>query len=298
MACYHPITGWRSRAGKGQNGSWAIVFNPKEGYLDKEVTIPCGQCIGCRLERSRQWAIRMVHESSMHDSNSFVTLTYNDDHLPDNNSLNKTDMQKFLKRLRKRYQTEKIRFFQCGEYGENFARPHHHLCLFGFDFTDKYLYFQKNGYKYYRSPELEKLWTFGNTILTDLTFESAAYTARYCTKKITGKNADSYYGGRLPEYVTMSRRSGIGKEFWDKFKRDIIIGDRVVIRNDMQVKPAKYYDQLFHVEDPAAYERTKNVRIKRAKLNATENTYQRLAVKEKIQQLRFKELKRSYENGT
>lgn len=297
MPCYHPVTGWRSNKGRNsKTGLWPIVFDRKEGYADKEVVIPCGRCIGCRLERSRNWATRMVLEARDHANNCFVTLTYDDIHLPSNQSLNKIDIVKFLKRLRKHYGDQKIRYFQCGEYGDKTQRPHHHVCFFGFDFKDKTLWTCQNGYKYYRSATLEKLWRFGNSLITDLTFETAAYTARYITKKITGKMAESHYQGRQPEYVTMSRRSGIGKEFWNKFKQDIIVGDSIIIRNELKVRPGKYYDNLFHLEDPKGLERTKAKRVK--KINPEETSYQRLRTREKSQELKMKKLKRSFENAS
>ena len=101
--------------------------------------------------------------------------------------------------------TQGVRFFHCGEYGELLYRPHYHACLFGFDFSDKVLWSTRGGVRLYRSKILEKLWTFGFSTIGDVTFESAAYVARYCTKKITGDKADEHYNGRSPEYVTMSR---------------------------------------------------------------------------------------------
>ena len=98
MTCYHPITGYRSREGRNpETGAWSIVFNPKKGYTDMPVLVPCGQCIGCRLEKSRQWAIRCVHEATLHQKNCFVTLTYNPQNLPSNGSLDKRALTLFLR---------------------------------------------------------------------------------------------------------------------------------------------------------------------------------------------------------
>lgn len=132
MTCYHPIQGYRSKMGRNKaTGLWPVVFNLNDGYGDLPVQIPCGRCIGCRLEHSRQWAIRCVHEASLHEENTFLTLTYNNEYVDPNFSLNKTDITNFLKRLRKNT-GRKIRYFQCGEYGEQFHRPHHHVLLFGY----------------------------------------------------------------------------------------------------------------------------------------------------------------------
>ena len=130
MACYHPMTAYRSRAGRDpKTGKWPVVFNITQGYADMEVSVACGQCIGCRLERSRQWAIRCVHEASLHPINCFITLTYSPEHehrlyvpYPDLEtgevignqlSLRKDDFVLFMKRLRKKF-GEGIRFFHCG----------------------------------------------------------------------------------------------------------------------------------------------------------------------------------------
>jgi len=146
MACYHPIQAWRSKKVNKETGKRSIVFQRSEAFVDMPVVVPCGQCIGCRLEKSRQWAIRCVHESKCHDDNIFVTLTYNNENLPKDGSLCLADLQKFMKRLRKKYGAG-IRYFACGEYGEKLKRPHYHVCIFGLNFPmrdkkgerDKYL---------------------------------------------------------------------------------------------------------------------------------------------------------------
>lgn len=298
MPCYHPLTAYRAKSGHSPTtGKWQITFNVKEGYADKTVMLPCGRCIGCRLERSRQWAIRIMHESHGNPDCSFITLTYSDLHLPPDNSLNKRDIQLFFKRLRKKYGNN-IRYYQCGEYGEKFQRPHHHACLFNIKLDDlRHLYTTKDGYKYYESDSIEKIWGKGNIIVSDLTFESAAYVSRYCTKKITGKNAQSHYGKRLPEYATMSRRTALGKEFFNKFKDDIIVGDSVIIRKGLICKPAKYYDKLYDSLNPKHMERIKRERQKMAMSNEDYHDYRRLEVKEKIKMYKNKQLKRSYEDG-
>ena len=136
MPCYNPLKGYRSRT-LNASGKRSIVFNLREGYVDQPIEVPCGQCIGCRLERSRQWAVRCVHEASLYKNNCFVTLTYSDDKLPSDGSLHFDHFQKFMKRLRRFYDDSRIRFFHCGEYGEQYSRPHYHCCLFNFDFVDK-----------------------------------------------------------------------------------------------------------------------------------------------------------------
>lgn len=192
MPCYHPLDAWRPDP---STGSKKLIFsyNAKHCHSPKpDLQVPCGQCVGCRLERSRQWAIRCVHEASLHQHNCFITLTYADEHLPPNNSLVYEHFQLFMKRLRKKY-GEGIRFYMCGEYGENFGRPHFHACLFGHNFPDLKLWKTVNKQKLYRSAELETLWPFGHSSVGTVTFESAAYVARYILKKVSGEAAERHY---------------------------------------------------------------------------------------------------------
>lgn len=300
------MTGWRSRERSPETGKRKIVFSAREGILDLPVTLPCGQCIGCRLERSRQWAIRCVHEASLYQKNCFVTLTYDENHVPADGSLHVEHFQNFMKRLRKRH-GEGIRFFHCGEYGEKFGRPHYHACIFNFDFTDKKHWSTRMGNKLYVSEDLQDLWSDGHSILGDVTFESAAYVARYVTKKITGDAALEHYtefdrktgeilADRRPEYVTMSRRPGIGKPWLEKFKTDVYPGDFVVLEGK-KLRPPKYYDGQFEIDDPREFARIKNRRKRNVKDRLLDSTWERLRVREEIQLRKFDLLKRGFENG-
>lgn len=297
MTCYHPIRAWRSIDGRGANGKWPLTFNANEGYRDLEVQIPCGKCIGCRLERSRQWAIRCMHESTLHKENCFLTLTYDNYHLDPSGSLNVTDIQLFMKRLRKRFAGKKIRYFQCGEYGDLHQRPHHHVILFGIDFHDKELAEIGNTkIPLYTSDILSSLWPFGLHRIGSVSFESAAYVARYVLKKITGESADDYYKGRLPEFVTMSRRPGIAYCWIEKFKDDVYPHDYVVIRNGIKCKPPKYYDNIFDkIQDEYSLNTIKNNRKKEALNNPDFNNPRRLHIKEKIQYIKADKLVRPLE---
>lgn len=302
MTCYHPLQAYRSSEGRNsETGKWPIVFSVTAGYADLPVTIPCGQCIGCRLERSRQWAMRCVHEASLHEQNSFITLTYDNEHLPVGGSLNVEDMQGFWKRLRRHLDYNgyvgKLRYFQCGEYGSTFQRPHHHAIVFGFDFPDRILWSVRDGVRLYRSPILERLWPFGFSSIGDVTFESCAYVARYVTKKITGEKADDHYQGRKPEYCTMSRRPGIAADWVRKFLTDVYPQDYVVIRDGLVVKPPKFYDDLYDRIEPGALERIKSARRVHAHdLEATgELSPHRMKVKEAIKLMQFDKLKRGLE---
>lgn len=286
MPCYHPISAIQITP-----GSKPILLGKKNLLKTKaNLELPCGQCIGCRLERSRQWAIRCIHEASLYEENCFITLTYDNDNLPFNGTLLVKDYQLFMKRLRKYFQPKKIRFFQCGEYGEKLNRPHYHACLFGHDFPDKKPI--KSTSPLYYSPILATLWPAGYHVIGEVTFESAAYVARYITKKITGTEADEHYDGRKPEYITMSRRPGIGKDWFDKYYQDLYNNDQAVIKENLIVKPPKYYDKQYDLLNPSDLERIKNIR----KANAPDFASDRLKVKEKLQIYKFKQLKRGYEN--
>lgn len=201
MPCFHPIDGFRSKL-PGPSGKRGITFNPREGYADIPIQVPCGQCIGCRLEKSRQWAIRCEHEASLYTNNCFLTLTYNDKYLPINNSLNLRHFQLFIKKLRKKH-GKNIRYYHCGEYGELNLRPHYHALIFNFDFKDKIHYKTHKDNKYYVSKELDALWSdpetkepLGYCVIGDLTFESAAYVARYCLKKQLAKTVQNIISAR------------------------------------------------------------------------------------------------------
>lgn len=292
MPCYRPLQAWRSKSANA-NGKRPLVFNRQDGFEDLPVEVPCGQCIGCKLERSRQWAIRCVHEASMYDDNCFITLTYDDDHLPKDGSVHVEHFQKFMKRLRKKYTGKKIRFFHCGEYGDEGGRPHYHAILFNHDFEDKKLHSIADGNRLYTSATLESLWPFGFCPVGAVTFESAAYVARYCTKKITGDGAIEHYQGRNPEYVTMSRRPGIALDWFNKYQDDILHNDFVII-NGQRVGMPKFYDNQL---DDKILLQLKGKRKYEAYKHSDNNTLRRLVDRETVQLSRTKLLKRSFEDG-
>lgn len=228
---------------------------PGEKYGEFE--LPCGQCIGCKLERSRQWAVRCMHENVMHDFSSYITLTFNDDHAPWDGSLDYKVFQRFLKRARKKL--GKFRYYMCGEYGGENGRPHYHAILFGVYFPDRVFdRTSPSGCNLYRSPTLESLWPFGFSSVGDVTFESAAYVARYCTKKVTGDPSFMHYlrelddGTRIyltPEFGHMSLKPGIGIPFFNKYRDEILDNGSVVMRG-VEMKAPKAYDRLVHGVDP------------------------------------------------
>lgn len=294
------------------SGKRPLVFNQSYAYKGsdpkfvKPVQLPCAQCVGCRLERSRQWAIRCVHEASLYTDNCFLTLTYNNETLPKDNSLDKSHLQKFMKRLRRRYPETTIRFYACGEYGDTHNRPHYHVCLFNFDFEDKKLWKVVNGNRLYTSEKLAAIWTHGYNVIGNVTFESAAYVARYIMKKVSGKKAieDKHYDfisdttGEvhtvIPEFNTMSRRPGIAKDWYDKFKTDLYPSDNINV-NGQTMQPPKYYDKQFEMDEPQQHKIIKAKRELNGKKYAANNTPERLHTREKLKLAQTKSLIRTTE---
>lgn len=303
MPCYHPIQAFRS-INANKNGKYPLIFKKDSPYANRNdsISVPCGNCIGCRLEYSRQWAIRCVHEAQVHEENSFLTLTYDDENIPENWSINKEDITKFFKRLRKRYEGKTIRYFQAGEYGDKTLRPHYHICLFGHDFEDKILWKKTEGGNLYTSEILKELWPFGYNVIGDVTFESAAYVARYIAKKINGKGAEHAYTrvdeetGEVfqvePERATMSRRPGLGKVWYEKFKSDVFPKDFITIRGKKMFSP-KYYTKNLESEDPELFEKIKSKRLLYAEDKEFDNSPNRLEVRKEVKEAQISFLKRT-----
>ncbi len=209
-----------------------------------------------------------------------------------------------MKRLRKILEPKKIRFFHVGEYGEQLERPHHHALLFNHDFEDKYLWSQQEGINTYRSDLLEKIWPYGFTTVGALTWETAAYCARYCTKKITGKEAEEHYKktsietGELidlePEYITMSLRPAIGRSWYETYKTDCYPSDFITHKGKKYTIP-KYYDKLYQEENEAAFTDIKKRRIEKAWQHADDQTPNRLRARETCQTARAQLLQRKLE---
>ena len=287
MPCYTPLTGYRSTSG-------GITFSKKQAWSDlPPLEIPCGQCVGCRLERSRQWALRCVHEASLHDDNCFITLTYDDDHLPPGGTLVKKHFQDFMKRLRKDVQPTRIRYYACGEYGDRTFRPHYHALLFNYRPSDLVLIGKgptEDRHPYYGSESLAQTWGYGHVTVGECTFESAAYCARYVMKKQTGRAAADHYGDRLPEFNLMSRRPGIGKDWYNQFKSDLYPHDFTVL-NNKKMRPPKVYD-TYYEQDGGDIEALKTKRRAQGRLHSENNTKERLAVREEIQERKLKQLQR------
>lgn len=297
MACFNPVTAYQSN-----NGESAVTFKPNKSISQTKIKLPCNGCIGCRLSYSKQWALRIMHEAKQYSKNCFITLTYDDEQLPSDQSLNVKHFQKFIKRLRKKYSNRTIRYFHCGEYGDLNNRPHYHACIFNLDFEDKEIFSSQNGYKTYSSKTLENLWGKGFTITADLTQLSAEYTARYVLKKVTGDAAKEHYQridqstGEViqlkPEYTTMSRRPGVGHAFYQQYKNDIYPSDEIIDNHFNKVPIPKYYDRLLQKEQPEILEHIKEERKQKSKPFRKDQTKERLNTREKCVLARLKQQKR------
>lgn len=295
MTCYSPLTAYYSRE-IGKSGKRGITFSRDASFSGVVLKLPCGQCVGCRLEKSRQWAMRCMHEKQLSSESCFVTLTYNDDCLPPGGTLVKRDLQLFMKRLRKAY-GKGIRFYACGEYGENTRRPHYHILLFNFDFDDK-RYFKKarGGDDLFTSKYLDDLWPNGFAVLGSVSFDSAAYVARYIMKKVTGECARSYYDvmdsdgvvySREPEFTVMSRRPGIGLRWFQRFGSQVYTWDSVIM-NGKEVRPPRYYDTKYELVDGDRLAALKAKRRRVASRNVADNRSDRLRVREQVTYERLK----------
>lgn len=326
MPCYTPLSAYEVTAKKEQkeNGKKTILFKRPQHTTYKEVQLPCGQCIGCRLLHSVTWATRIMHElqTTPDERACFITLTYNDKHLPGDNSLNKEHFKDFLKRFRKAINV-KIRYFMCGEYGDISWRPHYHAIIFNYDFRKPQWYRKKlhqprqqmqylpTENPYYISSFLSELWPFGNHIITNCNFETAAYVARYCVKKITGDKAEEHYNrlvidwneytGEIynmqevqlqPEYATMSRAKGIGREWYEIYKDDCYPSN-YLIKDGNKIPIPKYYDKLLEKEDEVLYNQVKIERELNIAKRAADLTNEMLEKRHYCKKQQYKQLERT-----
>lgn len=355
MSCYHPLVGipdydpitnkpYLTKNGKTKYRIIKTENYDRESLLKFEdmILIPCGKCIGCRLEYSRQWANRLMLELQYHDSAYFVTLTYNPGHVPkayyadpetgeakESLTLCKRDVQLFIKRLRKAFPNDHIRYYYCGEYGTQTFRPHYHMIIFGLHLTDGYpwRWNREDGrnFVYYRSPSLERCWSkkceesttpltqmskvgnlyepIGNVEYSEVTWDTCAYTARYVTKKLNGPEGEFYKTFNLVSpFSDMSRKPGIGRQYYEDHP-DMLDSEYVNISTDRggrKFRPPRYYEKIFELDHPDEAEQRKDVRKAMAKaalalkLDQTDRPYSEiLAASEDIKEKRTKILKRS-----
>lgn len=256
VPCNAPLYAYRPLPGSPDN---RLVFSKLKTWRDLPgIELPCGRCMACRLARAKDWSTRLGNEAQMHEKKCFVTLTYSDKNLPDDYSISVREVQLFMKRLRQKH-TDKIRFFCVGEYGDKTQRPHYHLILFGCDFfEDRKLWRQGiNGDLNYRSPLLETIWPWGFSEIGDVSPGNIGYVARYAVSKWYGETSKAHYtrihpltGQEVlvkPEFLTSSRKPGIGATFYAKYRDDIIGKDFIVMEGIKTTVPA-YYLKLYAKE--------------------------------------------------
>lgn len=247
--------------------------------------------------------MRLHHEASLHEAKSFVTLTYADQWLPDDYSVSPKALQDFMKRLRYHMGKRRVRFFACGEYGEQNLRPHYHLILFGADFYSDRIPFRRTerGDVTYISQKLQKLWPFGFSEIGAVTRESCGYVARYVMKKVNGEAAKDHYRrvnpltGELtqvtPEFITMSKKPGLGSGWFDQFAGDAFPSDFIVIDGRKYPVPRYYLKQIDDEKAGVVVFKRKQEAWKRKE----DNTPERLAVRQEVQELKASRLKRDLE---
>lgn len=251
MACNVPLQ-FYVRDPVKFGGVRGLTSDPRKALSASGLCVPCGRCVDCRLSYARDWSVRCMHEFQLSPGGGcFVTLTYDDAHLPEDNGLRYSDFQLFMHRLRNRF--EHVRFFMCGEYGDEYGRPHYHGILFNF-VPDDLVYLRREGkLVLYKSDMLAELWGLGFVSVGAVTRHSASYVARYSLKKLTGSMAADVYGGRPAPFARMSLKPGIGFEWFMRFHGDVFPVDNVIIEGKAFPVP-RYYRKLYERMDKEGFD--------------------------------------------
>lgn len=316
MSCYSPLLGvpdYDSLTEKGKHpikilGRWQPFvepvdtvdcsnFKPAVSPWPDSVKIACGKCLGCRLDYSRQWADRMMLEFQKTKKAIFLTLTYNEEHVPcvyDDfgvkiwYTLKKDHWQSFMKRLRSRKQFEglELKFYMCGEYGSRTFRPHYHAIIFGLCIDDfpkrRVIGMNELRQEYYTDSVLEDLWkdqddqkSLGYITFSAVSWKTCAYVARYTMKKC---NADvsriNFLSESLPEFSLMSRNPGLGSWYFDNMCPDPHYPDIYLNTGyeSQRVSFPKYFMRLLEKKNPVLYNEINEER----KLFASDREFQKL----------------------
>lgn len=273
MPCERPIKAHRPPTGG------RITFNPQNHGKPVNLLLPCGTCILCREEQARQQAIRIVHEASLYEHNAFITLTYDDENLPEHNSLKYEDLRNFLKRLRKHlWKTKRIRIrhYSVGEYGDKSTRPHYHACVFGESFTEGKEVIRTSPNVLWTSPVLQACWGKGFVSVGELNFETARYTASYIQKRLVRKQkyvrTDETTGELIPlEQPRAIMSDNLGKGWFHKWIAQLVQHDHVVINGKPQ-KPPKAYDKYLLEISKSVSEEIKEIRRQNVKEVSSKET--------------------------
>lgn len=285
MPCFRPVTCWKPSDGG------PVRFSEFKDH--REIEIPCGQCIGCRVQRQQMWAFRCLAEASQHRHNWFCTLTYSPENLPLHGSLRHRDWQLFAKRARRRLGS--FRYLMCGEYGEQTQRPHYHALLFGLDVPDAVRVSVRRGHPVYHSAALNRLWGLGLTELGTVTAQSARYCAAYVLKDVTPPVHLDEYTGELHDlvkpYGRMSLKPGLGDAWIRKYYPEVLAHGVCHSQDRQFVIPDRFKHILEDIE-PDAFDNLKREAIEKA-LASPDNTRARLADREQValaKRSRYKEV--------
>ena len=299
MACAYPLTAWRLVGMDSPRSSellWTKPLHIPPTSRLEEVTLPCGQCMLCRISHARMWAVRLEHEAQLHKHAYFLTLTYDPKHVPvlENGlqTLHYKDIQGFLKKLRDRIKPVKIRFYCAGEYGDRSGRPHYHLIIFGYDFPDKIPFGDQKKKRLWLSQMVLELWEYGYHLLAPISFEAMCYVAGYVQKKYKGskEGKEDHYLGREPERAVMSRRPGIGHDWIMKYKSDVYPTDEIVTSKGFKLRPPRYYDEKIFGMSEDLYELGKH--LKENRRSSAENSgvdLERLRCRNELAKKRLRE---------
>lgn len=307
MACTCPETYYRRDPSKF-NGVKGLTQDARKALLSvagtlQLVTIPCGKCVDCRLAYARDWSLRCMHELQTSPAGGcFVTLTYDDARLPADHSLHYEDFQLFMHRVRNRYSD--VRFFMCGEYGDDFGRPHYHAILFNLVFDDLVFLRKEGKIELFKSQELSELWGLGFVSVGAVTRHSASYVARYSLKKISGPLAGSAYQwvdpysgevyDRTPPFSKQSLKPGIGAFWFERYHGDVFPCDEIVFDGRKYPVP-RYYMKLYERLDPKRAEGVKAAHVAHARemRKHPDNTSRRLRDRWEVSVLNSKNVKRN-----
>lgn len=293
MNCIKPNRAWVKNGAKTKNGKrvieWTKPKNDPENY--SEIYLPCNQCIGCRVNYREEWTQRIMLEKKYNEFSYFITLTYDNENIQTRLSLDekiesttlvKEDLQNFWKRLRNH---QKVRYYRCGEYGETTNRSHYHRILY----TDKEItdlepfYISKDHNQIYRSEYLKKIWGKGHVAIGEVTWDSARYVAGYVIDKLKGEKAEIYdYLNIEPPFNTMSLKPAIGRQYYEDNKDKIYTNDEIIYLNkgkSISAKPARYFDELYDLENPLKLETIKKKRMQE-RIRNRKLTYSRTTLSE------------------
>lgn len=307
MVCYSPIKAYPSKERNPATGKRPMVFSGKDALIEGHLqTLPCGGCIGCRIDRAEAWAIRAHHEARMHQfefgtGSAFLTLTFDREHLPASNSVSLAKMQEFLKALRYRVKVP-IRYLLCGEYGELRGRAHYHVLVFGYDFPDRRPWRKtRNGHQLFKSELLSLAWTEGEALVGNVSYQSARYVGSYVLKKRGGEDAEAHYTRQSPvdgewyrvepEFASMSLKPGLGESWFRKFSGDVFPSDQCMVDGHPK-KPPRYYEKLYGEE---AMKPIKRERRRRHHGKSEDRTPERLSTREEFATLKARKFSREVE---